>query len=203
MPTQSLRDRQAALARQAIFEALVRHLERGDADDVAMEDLAVEAGVSRRTLYRYFPTRAALLEAAADWIRSDVLQLPIEIGDEGIARSFRAAVAQLEARPQLARALLRSATGRALRRGYRSARVDAIRRALKREVPNASASRREMDGAAAVLSHLCSSSAWIALQDEAGLSADQAQGAVEWAIETLLARLRDGAPPTPRRGGKR
>jgi AcrR family transcriptional regulator len=203
MPTATLRQRQAALARQAIFEALVLHLERGDADEVAMEELAVEAGVSRRTLYRYFPTRADLLSAASDWIRDEVLQLPIEIGDEGIAHSFRQAAAQLEARPQLARALLRSATGRAVRRGYRSARVDAIRRALRREVPDTSASRRELDGAAAVLSYLCSSSAWITLQDEAGLGADQAQAAVEWAIETLLARLRDGAPPTPRRGGKR
>ena len=203
MPTESLRQRQATLARHAIFDALVRHLEQGDADEVAMEDLAIEAGVSRRTLYRYFPTRADLLAAASDWIRTDVLQLPIEIGDEGIAQSFREAAAQLEARPQLARALLRSATGRAVRRGYRSARVEAIRRALRREVPNGSASKREMDGAAAVLSYLCSSSAWITLQDDAGLSADQAQAAVEWAIETLLARLRDGGSPSPKRGGKR
>ena len=203
MSAESLRQRQATLARHAIFEALVQHLERGDADEIAMEDLAVEAGVSRRTLYRYVPTRAELLAAASEWIRSNVLQLPIEIGDEGIARSFRTAAAQLQARPQLARALLRSTTGQALRRGYRSARVDAIRRAMRREVPNAAASRREMDGAAAVLSYLCSSTAWITLQADAGLSADQAQAAVAWAIETLLARLRDGAPPSPKRGGKR
>jgi AcrR family transcriptional regulator len=201
MATESLRQRQAALAREAIFGALVRHLERGDADGVAMEDLAREAGVSRRTLYRYFPTRAALLAAAADWIRDDVLRLPIEIGDEGIARSFRLAAARLEPRPELARALLRTDTGRALRRGYRSARVAAIRRALRREVPGLA--RRETDRAAAVLGYLCSSGAWITLQDEAGLDAEDAQAAVEWAIETLLARLRDGTPSRSRRGGRR
>jgi len=201
MPTGSLRQRQATLAREAIFDALVRHLERGDVDDIAMEDLAREAGVSRRTVYRYFPTRTDLLAAAADWIRDDLLQLPIEIGDEGITQSFRQAAGRLQARPQLARALLRTATGSALRRGYRTARVEAIRRALRREVPGLS--KREMDGAAAILSYLCSSSAWITLQDEAGLDAERAQAAVEWAIETLLARLRDGAPATPRRGGTR
>jgi AcrR family transcriptional regulator len=201
MSTESLRRRQAALARTAILEALVQHLEQGDADDLAMEDLAADAGVSRRTLYRYFPTRADLLAAASDWIRNDVLQLPIDIGDEGIAASFRQAAARLQERPQLARALLRSATGREVRRSYRSQRVDAIGRALRREVP--AASKREMEGAAAVLGYLCSSNAWITLQDDAGLSADRAQAAVEWAIETLVARLRTGAPSPPQRGGKR
>jgi AcrR family transcriptional regulator len=200
MHTLSLRRRQSDLAREAIFEALMRHLEAGDADDVPMEDLARDAGVSRRTLYRYFPTRADLISAASDWIRSEVLQLPIEIGDEGITGSFRDAAARLEARPTLARALLRSATGRALRTGYRSARVEAIRRALRRDVPGLSG--RTLDDAAAVLGYLCSSNAWISLQDEAGLDARRAQRAVEWAIESLLARLREGKPATPN-GGRR
>jgi AcrR family transcriptional regulator len=200
MSTESLRQRQTALARRAIVEALVRHLEAGDADGVAMEDLAREAGVSRRTLYRYFPTRADLLAAAADWVRDDVLQLPVEIGDEGITQSFRLAASRLETRPQLARALLRTTTGRVLRRGYRSARVEAIRRALRREVPDLP--RRELERAAPVLSYLCSSSAWITIQDEAGLDARSAQAAVAWAIDTLLAQLRDGVSPR-RTGGTR
>lgn len=202
MTDATLRERQASLARQAIFEALVQHLEAGDADDVPMEDLANEAGVSRRTLYRYFPTRSALLAEAAEWIRSDVLALPIEIGDEGITRSFRLAASRLEGRPGLARALLRSATGRALRGEYRRVRVDAVRRALAREVPGIP--RRDMDRAAPVLAYLCSSNAWITIQDESGLDARHAQAAVEWAIETLLTRLRDDTTPTPtRKGGKR
>lgn len=200
MSEPSLRERQASLARQAIFEALVHHLEAGDADDVPMEDLANEAGVSRRTLYRYFPTRATLLAEAADWIRSEVLQLPIGIGDEGIAGSFHVAASRLQDRPELARALLRTTTGRAVRGGYRSARVEAIRLALTREVPGLT--RRELDRAAPVLAYLCSSNAWITIQDESGLDARHAQAAVEWAIETLLTRLSDGTTST-RKGGRR
>ena len=193
MATESLRERQAALARRAVFEALVKHLEAGDADDIAMDDLATEAGVSRRTLYRYFPSRGELLAAAAEWIRSEELKLPIEIGDEGIAHSFRIAAAQLEKRPELARALLRSTTGRAVRKGYRRARAEAIRDALRREVPGLAP--RDLERAAPVLSYLCSSNAWITIQDESGLDARKAQAAVEWAIETLLARLRESANP--------
>ena len=195
MPASPLRERQASLARTAIFEALVHHLESGDADDIAMEDLAQEAGVSRRTLYRYFPTRSALLAEAAEWIRDELLQLPVEIGDEGIAGSFRKAASRLSHRPELARALLRSTTGRMLRSGYRSARVEAIRLALRREVPGLG--RRDIDRAAPILSYLCSSNAWISIQDESGLDTRHAQAAVEWAIEALLAQLRDGATPTP------
>lgn len=197
----SLRERQASLARTAIFEALVTHLEAGDADEVAMEDLAAEAGVSRRTLYRYFPTRAALLAEAAEWIRDEVLQLPVDIGDEGIAGSFRQAAARVADRPELARALLRTTTGRALRDDLRRARADAIRSALKRELPGLS--RREMERAAPVLGYLCSSNAWITIQDEAGLDARRAQAAVEWAIEALLAQLRKTAIPSSKKGAKR
>jgi AcrR family transcriptional regulator len=195
MTEPSLRERQASLARTALFTALVHHLESGDADDVPMEQLAREAGVSRRTLYRYFPNRSALLAEAAAWIRDELLQLPVDIGDEGVAGSFRLAASRLEGRPQLARALLRTTTGRALRTGYRSARVDEIRRALRREVPGLS--RRDLERAAPVLSYLCSSNAWISIQDESGLEADRAQAAVEWAIEALLARLRVDTASTP------
>lgn len=198
--TDSLRGRQATLARHAIFEALVRHLQSGDADAIPMEDLAREAGVSRRTLYRYFPSRSELLAAAGDWVRSELLRLPVEVGEEGIAASFRAAAAQLQRHPRLARALLRTQAGRAIRTGYREQRLKGIRRAVRREAPGLS--RRDVDRAAAVLAYLCSSSAWITIQDESGLDAPSAQAAVVWAIEALLARLR-GSDHAMSDGGER
>ena len=200
MPEPTLRERQASLARTAIFRALVHHLESGDADEVPMEQLAQEAGVSRRTLYRYFPTRSALLAEAGEWIRDEVLQLPVEIGDEGIAASFRDAASRVQNRPELARALLRTTIGRTLRGEFRRARVDAIGSALRREVPGLA--RRDLERAVPVLSYLCSSNAWITIQDESGLDARHAQAAVEWAIEALLEQLRDSVPTT-KRGGMR
>jgi AcrR family transcriptional regulator len=199
MPTDSLRVRQAEVARKAIMEALVRHLEAGDADDLSMEDLARDAGVSRRTLYRYFPSRTRLLEAAGEWIRAEVLELPIEIGPEGLSASFRAATSRLQRKPRLARALLRTETGRVVRSGYRGERVEAIRRAVATEAPGAP--DPELERAAAVLAYLCSSNAWTTIQDESGLDGSSARAAVEWAIETLLARLREGSDAT-RTGGE-
>jgi AcrR family transcriptional regulator len=81
----------------AIVEAAASTLAHGG-DRVSMHDVAAEAGVARATLYRYFPSRQALVEevgrlAASDAgarLRSARLgEVPVE---EGVARAVRALV---------------------------------------------------------------------------------------------------------------
>lgn len=81
----------------AIVEAAARTLAQGG-DRVSMHDVAAEAGVARATLYRYFPSRQALVEevgrlAASDAgarLRSARLgEVPVE---EGVTRAVRALV---------------------------------------------------------------------------------------------------------------
>ena len=188
MSTQaSLQDRRAALARDAILEALVAHLEAGDIDTIGMEELAREAGVSRRTLYRYFPTRDDLIAAAGDWVRGNVFKIDPAIGDGGIAESFRAGTARMQARPKLAHALIATESGRAVRGGFRAARAEAIRREVREKAP--ALSRREAERTAAVLTYLCSLQAWVSLQEESGLSAERAEEAVLWAIDAIQNEL--------------
>ena len=188
MTTQTLQDRRAALGRDAVLDALVAHLEAGDADEVSMEDLAREAGVSRRTLYRYFPTRADLIAAASEHVRGRVLNIESAIAPTGLAATFRAGVARSAARPRLARALLATESGRAVRGTFRGARVEAIRREVKALAPHLG--KREAERAAALLTYLCSLNAWISLQDESGLSPDRAEEAVLWAIELIQTELK-------------
>lgn len=195
--TTPLQDRRAALGRDAVLDALVAHLEAGDADSISMEDLAHEAGVSRRTLYRYFPTRADLIAAAGDFVRGKVLAIEPGLAAGGIAASFRAGVARTQARPQLARALLASESGRAVRGSFRKARVDAIRREVAALAPHLP--KREAERAAAVLTYLCSLNAWVSLQDESGLSPERAQDAVLWAIALVQRELQ----PEPRKDTSR
>jgi AcrR family transcriptional regulator len=196
-PQPSLQDRRAALARDAILDALVTHLEAGDIDSVGMEDLAREAGVSRRTLYRYFPTRTELIAAGGDWVRGKVFKIEPGIGEGGIAASFRAGTERMQTRPRLARALLRTESGRAVRGSFRAARVDAIRRDVRARAP--ALTRRETDRAAAILSYLCSLNAWVGLQEESGLSPERAEEAVLWAIDLIQNEItRDNRKRTPR-----
>lgn len=181
--TATLQDRRAALARDAILEALVAHLEAGDIDTIGMEELAREAGVSRRTLYRYFPTRGDLIAAAGDFVRGAVFKIDPAIGRGGIAESFRAGTTRMRTRPKLAHALMATESGRAVRGSFRPARAQAIRNEVRAKAP--ALPRREAERAAAVLTYLCSLQAWVSLQEESGLSPERAEEAVLWAIDVI------------------
>jgi AcrR family transcriptional regulator len=123
-PRQALQERVAA----AILDAAARVLaDRGT--EASMSDVAVAAGVARATVYRYFPSRGALLEALADAALRDagariaaarIDEVPV---DEGVRRVVRALVevgdyfivlARERVRPEPGR--LESAVGGPLRR---------------------------------------------------------------------------------------
>ena len=67
-PASKSRDRQAAVIREAILDALAARLGNDNPDDVAMPQVAADAGISLRTLYRYFPTREAMFDAVGDHV---------------------------------------------------------------------------------------------------------------------------------------
>jgi AcrR family transcriptional regulator len=191
-----LRARQAAAAREAILETLVAMLEREDPDQISMDTLAERAGTSRRTLYRYFPTRADLLAAAGDWIYEHHIKLPPEVHHaHDIPESFTQASAELARHPRLARVLLNSNAGQSIhntRRGERTRSIQAAIAEITEHLPADQAAER-----AAIITHLCSSRSWITLQDETALDSAAARRAVTWALHTLIDELQrqHNAPP--------
>jgi len=193
MPTSapaSLRDRQAEQVRAVVLDAAIEQLESTVIDNVSMADIAAAAGISLRTLYRYFPDKASLLQAAGEHIY-DSLCVPFDIaGPDEVSRSFLEAARRLSSRPSLARALVQTTAGRTARSGRRRQRVDAIGTALApitADIDEAVARR-----AGAVIAHLCSAASWVSICDESGLDEDDAQRAVAWAIDTLIDALRQG-----------
>ncbi len=190
----SLRTRQAELVRAAILEALLTRLRSETPEEVPLDAVARDAGVSRRTLYRYFPTREALL-AAAEALLVERLDLPMAIdGPEGISPSFRESTRRLERQPDLARALRHTTAGSDLRPPLRARRIEAIEAALAPLTDRLDPAQARQ--AAAVVAYLCSANAWVTMGDESGLSGSDIRAAVTWAIETLLADLRQrGAHP--------
>ena len=190
MPT--LRERQAEQVRVTVLDAVARQLEERSVDDIAMADVAADAGISLRTLYRYFPDRAALLHAAGEHLYR-ALGIGTEIADAAdIAASFRDAATKLSSRPALTRALVQTTAGRAARSAARVQRVEEIRTALAplTDGLDADTARR----ATAVIAHLCSAASWVAVSDDSGLDDEDAQQAVAWAIDTLIAVLRSQQP---------
>jgi len=184
----SLRDRQAAVIREAILDALAARLDHDNPDDVAMPQVAADAGISLRTLYRYFPTREAMFDAVGDHVVAR-LGLPREIGSpDDIAQVFLESARRGAQSPQLVRAMLWTRLGRRARSPHRRRRVAAITAALAgvtSHLPAAEARRR-----AGAIVYLCSLPAWISVSEECELSAEDARRGIAWAIDTLVGALR-------------
>src|SRR5437764_14498226 len=89
MKTASLRDQQAAVARGRILHGVAELLERDGLAELTMPQVAEMSGVSLRTLYRYFPTREALLDAAGRWIGGELLRQGYPASLDDVADSFQ------------------------------------------------------------------------------------------------------------------
>jgi len=183
----SLRERRADVARESILTALTDALDGDGPARLTMSEIARRAGVSRRTLYRYFPDRAAVLAACRERVERR-LGLSTEVATpEEIVANFAAASRQLERSPDLVRALTQAAV-RAKKASRPAPRVEAIRAALVEVTDGLGPS--EVDRAAGVIAHLCSGAGWLALTDEADLNPEQARRATAWAVGVLIEDLR-------------
>jgi AcrR family transcriptional regulator len=183
-----LRERKAQAVREQVLDVLLARVEGDGFREVAMEDLARSAGVSRRTLYRLFPTREALLVAAGKRF-ADTVGMPQEIGGpEQLSATFREGSRLMERRADLARALYRSATGKGIRAGQRSRRIQMIGNALRSLTDKLE--KDEARRVTAVIAFLISSNTWITIQDESGLDGDEIRLGVSWAIDVLVDDLK-------------
>ncbi len=66
----NLRERQREETRTQILRAVGRQLEKGTLEDLNFAEVAQDAGVGERTVYRHFPTKDALLGAFWAWMQS-------------------------------------------------------------------------------------------------------------------------------------
>ena len=188
MSTTSLRDQQAALARERILRAVAELLERDAAEELTVPQVAELSGVSLRTVYRYFPTREELLAAAGRFIGGELLQQGYPTSLDDVADSFERACADFDERPGLVRAMALSQVGREARSSRRRERLAAIREALDAEVGGLP--ERELRQAEAVLAYLHNMLAYTTLREEQELSGEEIGEALGWAIRTVVADLR-------------
>jgi AcrR family transcriptional regulator len=171
-------------------------IERRDADELTVPGVAEASGVSLRTIYRYYPTREALLEAAGRWIGDEILRSPYPRTLDEVASLYRERTRTFERHPGLVRAMALSEVGREVRAYRRAERLRAIGKALADEIP--SLSKAERRRAEAVLAYLHNILAFTSMREESGLSGEEAGEAVAWAIETLVAELRRTHQPKKR-----
>jgi AcrR family transcriptional regulator len=188
MPATTLRDEHAALTRARILSAVADLLEEDDAEELTMASVAAASGVSLRTIYRYYPTREELLEAAGRWIGDELLRHPYPTTLDAVADLFERGAPDFDARPGLARALALSQLGRRIRGYRRSERLEAIGGALRNELTEVP--EEELRRAEAVLAYLHNMLAYTTLREESGLSGEEIGKAIGWAIRALVEDLR-------------
>ena len=183
-----LREKQAEATRALIVDGLLEQLAHGGLRDFSIPQVAERAGVTTRTVYRYFPTREALLAAVADkmdlLIGSGTETTDIDEMVGFIPEQF----ALFSKHETLVRALLQAGVGDEVRARGRRRRAEHLRVALGKELP--ALRPDELRRASAIVHYLFSAAAWDALRRVWGLSEDEASATVSWAIGTLISDLR-------------
>src|ERR1051325_8869503 len=134
MQAVSLRAQHAEATRVRILSAVAELLESGQPEELTVPSVAAASGVSLRTIYRYYPTRDELLEAAGRWIGDEVLESPYPQNLDEVATVIADGCRRFDEHPGLARGLAFSELGRGVRAYRRRERLDAIEQALRAEV---------------------------------------------------------------------
>jgi len=187
----SLRQRQKDLTRDLVLQALASILEEGEVLSFTMQQVAERAGISLRSLYRYFLTREALVEALYDWVdlqvrMPDAPWVPSTI-DELPAMAEKASN-MFDKQPALVRAGVIALLAMKLRPRAREERNKAMEE-LANQVTSA-LPRAESRRAFAVFRYLFGAQAWLSMRDQAGLDSEEAGKAVAWALQTLIEDLK-------------
>jgi AcrR family transcriptional regulator len=190
-----LRAEQAQETRARILDAALRVM--AGPRDVAIPDVAREAGVSIPTIYRHFGTKAELLfelyphvahRAGLAAARFDEVPMPRSLDE--LRAGLRAFYARIEAvaRDDLSIAALGGPAGDEVRRVSMPRRLAAFRPLVEKLMPGLD--ELEHDRVARVLTVLISSSALRMWRDYLGSSADEAADDVAWVIRWALTGAR-------------
>ena len=184
-----LRAEQAQATRERILAGVRMMFEQDPDSALGFDELAAVSQVNRRTIFRYFPTKEALLEAfwqstnASLGVRfwpereGDLTVLPPDLfasldGIEGIVRASHA-----------------SGAGRQMRMQANDERQAAFKNSLSDISKDLDEARVKQLEASVQL--LFSATAWQTMKDYWGLSGREAGEAAAWAISALLDAARN------------
>jgi AcrR family transcriptional regulator len=191
----TLRERQAAQTRELILDAVTTLLGDRRADEVTTRDIAAEAGVAERTVYRHFPDREALLNGLMQRLPAlgDSELSFAEGGLDALAPGSRRLMESLDEHHVAARA--EAVLNADPRRFAESTRTNTqeMCELIARELPELS--EREAIRIAAMLRCLVSTQAWFRMRAEVGVSGSESGPVVAWVIDLVIRELRAGNTP--------
>ena len=178
----SVRDEQRDATRARIIRAVSDLVAHDHPAAISVPAVAERAGVGVATVYRYFATKEALLDAAATGVVTGGDRLPTTFAEVGPA--LKQAWGELAEQLPLVRGQFASPVGRELHRRRWEPKHAGMQAFLAAEGidPEGPAGRR-LIGVSDVLT---SSTALLELHDKAGVPVDDASEWVAWALDVLL-----------------
>jgi AcrR family transcriptional regulator len=187
-----LRQAQAEETRQRILAAVAELFEETPEEALSFDAIAAKAGVQKRTVFRHFAGKDALLEAFWAWINRKVALRTWPETEADLLAMPPETFAGFDRHEGVIRAALTSRSGREMRLRANPERQAAFRRSLADATRGLDPARAEQ--AIAVIQLLYSAPAWHALKEYWRLDGREAGEAVAWAIGTLLDAVRRDAP---------
>jgi AcrR family transcriptional regulator/quercetin dioxygenase-like cupin family protein len=159
-----------------------------------LDAIAQQAGLERRTVFRHFKTKEALLQAFWVWINDRITPRTLPTSLDELIAAPKETFARFDDEEGVIRASLHTPTGRAMRMTAVPARREAFRAALREATHGAPAEDgRRLE---TIVHLLYSASAWETMRDYAGVSGAQAGDAASWALRILVDVVRASAART-------
>lgn len=182
----SLRQRKKHAVRDRILDELIGLMTEGVADQ-SHDAVAARAGVGRRTVYRYFPDREALMEAALLRVRALAgPQVGLPASTDEILATLEPIFTGFDRIAPVAIMTRSTPQGRALRLSQNKDRIKAYTAALAGAVKALPEADRKL---AIAMIQVLHTTPWLEMHDHWGLNGKQIARATGWAIRTLLADL--------------
>jgi AcrR family transcriptional regulator len=192
-----LRDEQARRTRDLILDALIELLADRRPDDITTREIAERSGVSQPTIYRHFPDRTALLRGISTrvgeligerWWSSPTAETVDDVGPRFEALFVVSDEFAVEVRAEaLLNADPRWYSPETQR--HSAELLDLVADAF----PDLDGRRHAQ--VAGLLRCLGSSQSWLRMREEFGVPGVESGPLLRWAIDTLIAAVRNGELP--------
>lgn len=189
-----LREARTRETRERILQSVAAWLQLDPPAPFTLDAVARQAGVERRTVFRHFETKEALIQAFWSWINERVTPRTLPNSLEELITAPRETFARFDDEEGVIRASLHTPTGRAMRMTAVPARRETFRAVLHEATRGLSAADRQR--LEMIVHLLYSASAWETMRDYAGVDGAQAGDAASWALGILIDAVRAQAART-------
>lgn len=180
----TLTERHAEETRRILLDAAIPLLERAGPRELTVRAVAAEAGVSERTVFRYFASREALLDAVAAEASRRIAAPSPPASLAALPGYARILYACFEEKAALVEAALHTEIYERIREGVARRRWRTIRALVDAAAPRLPARERKL-AAAGIQFHLAAT-AWHYYRATFGFSAEEAGEAAERAIRLAV-----------------